>query len=174
MTAMAEALPTLPGDAEAVIVRQPNVLLEKALAGGGRKLDDDALLRAHASILKARETFLTVAEKDIDRLGAAAAALPADGAAVAVALQDVADIAHEIRNFGSTHGFPLLTTFGTSLYDFVTGQTRIDAVQHEIIEHHVSAMRNVVRERIDGNGGGLGADLTAGLRAAVAKFSRQA
>ena len=165
---------TPPNETEALIVRQPNVLLEKALAGGGRKLDEDALLRAHAAILKARETFLTVAEKDIERLGAAAAAVPADSAAVAAALQEVADIAHEIRNFGSTHGFPLLTTFGTSLYDFVNGQTLIDTVQREIIEHHVSAMRNVVRQRIDGNGGELGADLTAGLRAAVAKFSRQA
>jgi len=142
------------------------------MAGAARKPDDNALLHAHAAILKAREAFLAVAEKDIERLAAAARALSDDTADAGAGLREIGEIAREIRDFGTPHGFPLLSTFGASLQKFVEGGRPVDAVRRAIVAHHVAAMRNVVRDRIDGNGGGMGADLTQGLRAVVAKFSR--
>jgi hypothetical protein len=164
------AVETAPAGEAARIVRPPNVLLAKAQQGGGKKLDELALKRAHMAILQARDSFLEVAEKDIARLAEATATLRPDDPDQGAGLHDIGLIAHEIRSFGSTHGYPLLTIIGTSLQKFVDQMDRVGRIQIEIVEHHIAAMRNVVRERIDGNGGELGAALTTTLRQVVSKY----
>ncbi len=84
---------------------------------------------------------------------------------------EINELAHELRGQGGTFGYPLVSMFGKSLYD-VTGEgCREDDNAVEIVKAHIDAMRAVIREKIEGDGGGIGRDLMKHLKEAINKYS---
>jgi hypothetical protein len=80
-------------------------------------------------------------------------------------------LAHELKGQGGTFGYPLITTFGKSLYDLTLGACGTSDNHLEILKAHIDAMQAVVKGRVKGEGGAVGAELARSLEAAIAKYS---
>ena len=80
-------------------------------------------------------------------------------------------IAHDMKGQGGTFGYQLITDFAEGLYNFTAKGSGLSDNHVEIIKAHIDAMRVVIRERVDGDGGDIGKQLKAGLEQSVEKYS---
>ena len=80
-------------------------------------------------------------------------------------------IAHDMKGQGGTFGYQLITNFAEGLYTFTAMGAGLSDNHVDIVKSHIDAMRVVIRERIEGNGGDIGNELKKGLAATVVKFS---
>jgi len=78
--------------------------------------------------------------------------------------------AHDLKGQGGTFGYPLVTAFATSLNRFSAIRQDISDNHVEIIKAHIDAMRAVIRDRIKGDGGEIGAALQRGLEQVIVKY----
>lgn len=85
---------------------------------------------------------------------------------------NINQIAHELRGQGGIFDYPLITSFGKSLYD-ATLDTRGKVTDNrlKLIEAHIDALRVVFNKRIGGDGGKVGAELLKDIERAVRKYS---
>jgi chemotaxis protein histidine kinase CheA len=81
-------------------------------------------------------------------------------------------IAHDLKGQGGTFGYPLVTSFATSLHRFASMREGIETEHVEIIKAHIDAMRAVVRDRVSGDGGEIGKDLAKSLKDVIKRFSK--
>ena len=81
-------------------------------------------------------------------------------------------LAHELRGQGGTFGYPLITTFGKMLYESTLEGCREDDRAVEMIKAHIDSISVVIREKVSGDGGKLGRELLASLKAALEKARR--
>lgn len=79
--------------------------------------------------------------------------------------------AFEMKGQGGTFGYPLISTFASSLYDTTGPGAQDSDATVEIIKSHVDSIAAVIKERVKGPGGDIGRDLAAGLKAAIEKHS---
>lgn len=84
------------------------------------------------------------------------------------------DIAHDMKGQGGTFGYPLITDFSDGLYNFTIRNSGLSDSHVEIVKAHIDAMRVVIKERVNGDGGEIGSQLKVGLAAAIDKFDKQA
>jgi CheY-like chemotaxis protein len=80
-------------------------------------------------------------------------------------------IAHELRGQGSTFGYPLITEFSRSLFHVTLKLESIDDLLLELLRTHIDGITLVIREKIRGSAGEVGASLYLGLQKAQAKFA---
>ncbi|HAH08927.1 MAG TPA: hypothetical protein DCL48_02365 [Alphaproteobacteria bacterium] len=80
-------------------------------------------------------------------------------------------IAQELKGQGATFGYPLVSTFAQSLLDPTAPSAPLTDNNVEIIKAHIDAIAAVMNDRVKGNGGQIGKDLTAQLKAAMEKHS---
>jgi CheY-like chemotaxis protein len=79
--------------------------------------------------------------------------------------------AHEMRGQGGIFGYPLITEFSKSL--FLTTNRHFQSISDsecELIKAHVDAIKVVIHERVEGDGGETGRALLTGLQAAIKKY----
>lgn len=79
--------------------------------------------------------------------------------------------AHEMRGQGGIFGYPLITEFSKSL--FLTTSKHYPALsdnEYELIKAHIDAIKVVIHEKIEGDGGETGRALLDGLQAAIRKY----
>lgn len=86
------------------------------------------------------------------------------------AFEAIANVAHDMKGQGGTFGYPLITEFAGSLYEAASLKNAYTDNQVEIIKAHIDSMRAVIRERVSGDGGDVGAQLSAGLKQTIAKY----
>ena len=81
-------------------------------------------------------------------------------------------IAHELRGQGGTFDYPLVTSFGRSLYEATKdpGVIVTDGRQ-KLIAAHIDAIKTVFNNRIKGDGGEVGATLLQDITLAVKKYA---
>jgi|TARA_B100000315_G_C14515397_1_gene558896 hypothetical protein len=149
----------------------PNLLTRKtgASLGGGGTIAEAARLAAEAVIIARASDYTERASQEIGALANEHAKAVKDLAVRAEQIASIGKAVHEIRSEGSTFGYPLITQVGTSLYDFCQYAQASDA-QIEVIGAHIDALRVIIGEKIDGDGGVVGAELLDKLRLASAKF----
>jgi CheY-like chemotaxis protein len=89
-------------------------------------------------------------------------------------LLTINQISHELRGQGGIFDYPLLTSFGKSLYQ-ATLDTRgkITDNRLKLIEAHIDALRVVFSKRVRGTGGKIGADLLKDIEQAAGRYSEQ-
>ncbi len=80
-------------------------------------------------------------------------------------------IAHDMKGQGGTFGYQLITDFSEGLYKFTSKGAGLSDSHVEIIKAHIDAMRVVIRDRIEGDGGELGSALKKGMEQSVLKYS---
>ena len=153
--------------------RLRNRLKEKASGGsggGGGKVSEELMELAAAEFSKMSEDYPDWVAGYLESLYKAhrgAAEVAPD--LRAKLFREINAIAHEMKGQGGTFGYPLITTFGKSLYDFTEGAAKRDNNHLEIVKAHIDAMKAVIAGRIEGDGGTVGNELREALRMAIDK-----
>lgn len=83
----------------------------------------------------------------------------------------ISHIAHDLKGQGGTFGYPLITDFADSLYEFTSAKTELTNNHVEIVKSHIDSMRAVIKNRVSGDGGETGTALKAGLHQAIEKYT---
>ena len=130
---------------------------------GVAQLTDDFVTAAQA----------TLVEFDSALADARAGTRSDGGDARHAALQQVFRHAHDLRGLGGTFDYPLITHIGSSLCDLITQLEQVTDLHLDVIELHVSALKLVIAERITGDGGRQGQELTANIEVMVGKVLDQ-
>ena len=120
-------------------------------------IDPEALARAEAALEGLSSRYLSWAEADIRALTECFARIEARSGTAPLA--ELFAIAHDIKGQAATFGYPLLTRIGQALCRLIE---RDPAATAEI-GAHVAAMAQVVRGRLEGDGGAAGRRLLAEL-----------
>ncbi|MBT7247946.1 MAG: hypothetical protein HN877_01840 [Rhodospirillaceae bacterium] len=87
------------------------------------------------------------------------------------AIEKFKELAHEMRGFGGTFDYNLITAISDQLFRVMEQFKGINAQQAMIIKLHIDSMKVVSTERIKGDGGERGEQVMSGLRSVIAKFT---
>lgn len=82
-------------------------------------------------------------------------------------------IAHDMKGQGGTFGYPLITDFAESLHSFTTTKQDVTDSMVELVKAHIDGMRAVIKNRVKGDGGEIGAELKASLEEAIERFKQK-
>jgi chemotaxis protein histidine kinase CheA len=86
--------------------------------------------------------------------------------------EQITAIAHDLKGQGGTFGYPLVSSFASSLNRFSSRRSDFRDSHVEIIKAHVDVLRAVIRDRISGTGGEIGEALNKGLEMIIARHER--
>lgn len=155
-----------------------NRLKEKAAGAAGFKgtgeIPAELLQEAEAALEKMSEDYPDWVSKLIDRLGEQHRRCVDTPELRRSYFEELRSVAHDMRGQGGIFGYPLISEIAESLYLF-TGPTSGMSDNHvEIIKAHIDAMRVVIKNRINGDGGDVGTQLMKGLEAAIKKYEGRA
>lgn len=135
-------------------------------------LDPEAMARAEAALSEMSEEYPDWVKTIIDKLAAqhrSAVDTPHERRG---SFEKIRRIAHDMKGQGGTFGYPLITDFASSLYDFTGPNVGMTDNHVEIIKAHIDSMRVVINERIEGDGGENGQLLKKGLHQAIEKYTK--
>jgi hypothetical protein len=105
----------------------------------------------------------------IDRLQKFLVAIRKNAGAEDKIIREIAEIALNLKNLGSTFGFTLISTISISLVNYCANKKSFDAFDASVIQTHLESLLLVFRESITGDGGPIGTELMANLAARVNK-----
>ncbi len=83
------------------------------------------------------------------------------------------EIAHDLRGQGETFGYPIVSMFGKSLYEYTKINVSPDDRFIELIHSHIEAIQAIVREKIKGDGGDVGKAVVQMLEGAKQKYDQR-
>jgi CheY-like chemotaxis protein len=135
-------------------------------------IDDGTVMRADAVIRGFQNDYLAWVQEDLARLQncfESAWGLPPD--ARVAGMRAVFDAAYDVAGQGGTFGYPMITGIGAQLCRFIDDQTFFGEAQMRAVHLHIDAMRVIMAERLDGDGGHHRDALIQGLRAILAKMT---
>ena len=158
-------------DKEPQYIYPPTTLQQKVkeLPQGMEKI---LLQQANEAILEMADEYLGWVGADIDRLESQYSMALKDPENRADHVNDLYLAAHEIKGQGGSFGYPLMTALGGHLCRYVeTLDYKMNDSQLEVVKVCVDAMRLVIGERMEGDGGKMGEQLLKGLSAAIQKRS---
>lgn len=79
-------------------------------------------------------------------------------------VNEIFDLAHNIKGLGGSFGYYLMTDIASSLCEYVRYMDNISDIQTDIIAAHATAMDVVITEEIEGSGGDQGNEIIARLQ----------
>ncbi len=154
------------------MIRPPDNLKRKVIAGGPGAVAPDVLEKAEAAITGLTGNYLQWVEDDLTRIQEAYETLAAaSGAETKAALDKVFLIAHDMKGQGGSFGYDLITIVGNQLCRLIEKMDEIGRSEMEVIRLHVETMKLVITKDMRGDGGPQGAQLLKGLEQVVAKVS---
>jgi HPt (histidine-containing phosphotransfer) domain-containing protein len=135
----------------------------------GRNGPDPKLLitQAEEAVAGLTASFHEWAQRDLSALEEQLEGYAKDGEGGGEAVRGMHRIAHDIKGQGGSFGYPLLTTISASLSGYLEGGNPEGGIDPRIVRAHIDAMKVVIRDRIEGDGGKIGARLTDELFALV-------
>ncbi|TCS62099.1 phosphorelay protein [Varunaivibrio sulfuroxidans] len=163
---MAEDDATLPQ-----IINPPNTLQGKISKGGAGAVDLAALERAEQVIANLAGDYLLWAEDDLVRLEKVFGDLKANPGGSKDKIHEIFQISHDMKGQGGSFNYPLMTAVGDRLCRLVEKWEKAGKKEIEMIGLHVNAMKLIISQRMEGDGGPEGQKLLNGLTLMVNKFS---
>ena len=155
--------------------RIKNRLKEKAAGLGNDsnaeiEFDEDIMTAAEEALNEMCEEYPDWVMSVIDELFEVHRRSVDDGPNRKSYFERINSIAHDMKGQGGTFGYQLITDFAEGLYEFTAKGSGLSDNHVEIVKAHIDAMRVVIRERIEGDGGDIGNELKKGLAASVEKY----
>ena len=152
--------------------RFKNRLKEKCagLAPGDAGISDEALAEAEAALSAMAEDYPDWVSSLIDRLAEQHRRCVDTPEERKEFFAEVGRIAHDMKGQGGTFGYPLISHFGESLYQFTKPREAYSDDDVEIVKAHIDAMSAVIKDRVSGDGGEIGQQLTDSLNEAIEKY----
>jgi hypothetical protein len=151
----------------------------RAKAGGGGAADAESGTLAKEALERAEAEFKKMAEDYPDWVGNYIKQLYQELAGAKDKAPEqrttyfvrVNQVAHELTGQGGTFGYPLISTFGKTLFELTSAREgSISDDQLNLAKTHVDAMQAVIKGRVAGDGGAVGAELVKSLNDAIAKY----
>ena len=155
------------------MIRPRNTMLERL---GGRpgvagKIDAALLKKAEETVAKVGAGYGERVKTELDQLSKLSARLLSETEKRGEIIHEINKIVHEIRGQGATFGYPLLTKFAGSLFNFTEGLEQPNERQLALIRAHIDTMTVVVKNGIKGDGGPVGAQIDQTLAVAIQKYA---
>lgn len=151
-----------------------NHLKEKAAGAAGYKgtgeIPPELLAQAEQALEKMSEDYPDWVAKLIDKLGDQHRRCVDTPEQRRSYFEELRNVAHDMRGQGGTFGYPLISEMAESLYHFTGPASGMSDNHVEIIKAHIDAMRAVIKNRVKGDGGEVGAQLLKGLEVAIKKY----
>jgi hypothetical protein len=142
----------LDDPADAVeFIEPPNPI--KAKISGRADIDPAALAKAEAVIAALGRDYPDRALPHVERMQERVDRACLDPLAGADCMDAIYRIAHDMRGQGCTFGYPLVSRIGTSLCRLTERPGTVDDAVLEAVAAHVGALKAVLTERIEGDGG---------------------
>ncbi len=135
------------------------------------KLDVEVLNKVQEKIQEMSGDYSTWVVDEIRKLDEALHKVREPGANLRVLIARINRGAHEMRGQGGIFGYPLITEFSKSL--FLTTNKNMQAIsdnEYELLKAHIDAIKVVIAEKVEGDGGETGRALLAGIAAAIKKY----
>jgi len=157
---------------EVVYIQPPNNLRQKQkMAGVTMTVDPVWMDAAERSIMAAKFDYLEAANEDMARLAQAYDKAIKDPANRVVHMQELYGVVQSIKGQGTSFGYPLMTAVGNQLARFIEdcGEDLSDA-QMDAVKVHQEALRLVMQQKMEGDGGPIGQKLVAGLALVIKKI----
>jgi CheY-like chemotaxis protein len=148
------------------LFKLPNRLREKIMGLGksGPLVIDPEVLKAAEGQLDRMETdYADWVRGTVKQLVEAYDKAMADDRARVQMIAQINRISHDLRGQGTTFGYPLITVFGTSLYDCTAKIEKVADKLLEFVKAHLDGITAVIRDRIKGSGGNIGTELVESL-----------
>ena len=149
--------------------RLPNRLQE--LVGGvpgvGGEMPANLLEEAESQLERAQFDFTVWAQEYLTKLSALCTQALAEPRRRTKQFEDMHLLALELRGQGGTFGYPLISVFGKMLFEATIEGCPETNSQVEVAKAHIDAMRAVLREKVEGDGGEVGRALLKSLQVAI-------
>jgi CheY-like chemotaxis protein len=162
---------------KAYYIRVPNALKE-AVSGIGQdkvsgNFDRKALDAATDEILEMASDYADWVSDSVEKMLEAYRALAERPKNHWKYFTQISAIAHELRGQGETFGYPLISDFGKSLFEYTRINVPPDERYIALIHAHISAIQAVLREKMKGDGGVVGKIIVETLDTAKKQYEEQ-
>jgi hypothetical protein len=153
-------------------ITPPNNLRQKQkLAGVTGTIDAAWIDAAERTIATAKFDYIEAAQEDMAQLAALYDKAIKDPANRIQHITELYAVVQSIKGQGTSFGYPLMTAVGTQLARFIEdcGENLTDA-QMEAVKVHQEALRLVMLQKLEGDGGPIGQKLVGGLALVIKKI----
>ncbi|NQV56397.1 MAG: Hpt domain-containing protein [Rhodospirillales bacterium] len=152
------------------VIRPPNQLNSKVTIGGPGAVDAAALERAEKVIASLAGDYVDWAKDDVKKIEAVFQLLKTGKGDAGENLNDVFQIAHDIKGQGGSFDFPLMTVIASHLCRFIENlDGKTNKVSIEIIGLHINSLNLVISRGLKGDGGLAGDQLLSGIEKVLEK-----
>ncbi|WP_428246884.1 hypothetical protein [Ferrovibrio sp.] len=153
-------------------IKAPQGLKQRAVnykTGLELNLTDEVRSKIEATIMESKDEFSNEVLGKLREMRRLAAEAETDEFQRIFILNNITDLAFDVKGMGGTFGFPLLTHLAKSLHDFMGKMALPNDRQFEVISIHIDSLYVVLARGITGVGGRLEKELLDSLRIAVDK-----
>jgi CheY-like chemotaxis protein len=143
-----------------------NRLREKVMGlgkSGPLVIDPDILKAAEQQLDRMETDYADWVRGTVKQLNDAYDKAVADHRQAAVMVAQINRISHDLRGQGTTFGYPLITVFGTSLFDCTAKIDKVPDKLLDFVKAHIDGITAVIRDKIKGSGGAIGTELVESL-----------
>jgi hypothetical protein len=157
--------------------RPPNTLRAKiggAAPGETGSIDPALLDMAEKHIGTMEDDYADWVRELIAELSAAVERCARRPGNAAGLFRRINSIALELRGQAGMFGYPLVTLFCESLCDYTESRGPKDHRHIELLKAHIDGISAVIRQKIKGDGGPVGAELIESLRRAQRRYEQAA
>lgn len=147
------------------MITPPNLLKAKVGSGGG--IDPELVKKAESVIDGMQDTFRDRVISEVARIGALVTRFVENDEPGHDFAAPIFKIAHDLKGQGATFDYPLVTEIGTTLCAYLESLDAPENMKVEVVRAHTDALRAVVTNSVEGEGGEVGTELVSGLRELV-------
>ena len=152
-------------------IKPRNVLKDKVKAMPGRDLKD-LLKAAEIAVSEQTANYPELAYKQVIEMEAALNDAVLYGAETGTHIARIVVIGHDLKGDGQSFGFHLITEIAHSLCSYIAAMPAFDDDDRTVIDAHISAIRAVITQKVAGDGGDIGNNLTSALSDLVTKTNQ--
>ncbi len=160
-------------------ITPPNNLRDKQKkAGVSMSLDSKVLDQAEAVIRRSTEDYFVSINEDLTKLTKRYEEAARDPESRAVQIEEIHALGQSIAGQGTSFGYALMTALATQMDHYLedhvfptAGSDGVSTAQLEVVKMHIEAMRLVVQQKMEGDGGAVGKQLLTGLGLVIKKVT---
>lgn len=165
----------MPEDNVKYITPPNNLRQKQKLAGVTGTLDASWVEAAERQIVAAKFDYEEAVGEDLAKLHSAYEKALSDPENRVEHIQKLYAIVQTVKGQGSSFGYPLISAIGAQLARFIEDQgDELTDAQMEVVKVHVEAIRLVMQQKMEGEGGAVGKQIVSGLGLVIKKVAQEA
>jgi len=142
----------MTGKTDVKFIRPPNLLRDRVRQNEGQEVDFSAAEAALEKLAPAFVAGLPKALSDIEKAYSALKSDPGD----AKLRTELFRLVHDLKGQAGTFNYMLITVIGNDLCRFIERDIVLTPPCIKVIGFHIEAMKRVTKDKITGDGDGLG------------------